>query len=315
MDGVIGAYEREAIRPHVFGRFRELLAAAVLHPAMLVYLDAHRSVGPTSAFGARTGKGLNENLAREVLELHTLGVDGGYDHGDVRSFASVLTGWGVDPDTGVAAFRSGAHEPGAKVVYGARVDGVGADEVREMLDALARHEATARHVCTRIARHFVADAPPREAVDALVGTWLATEGDLGAVAVTLVDGPWGWEQAGSKLKSPWEWVVSLGRALGAGEAEQALKALKYLGQRPWDAPSPAGWPDVAAPWIGPEGIARRLELALEVGRRVGEGVDPAALGEAVLGPLWGEGARQAVRAAPGKLALAALLASPDMQRR
>ena len=186
--GLAGAFEREAIRPNVTGSFLDLLRAVVRHPGMLVYLDNARSVGPGSPAGQRRDRGLNENLARELMELHTLGVDGGYTQADVTQLARILTGWSVDED-GAFRFRELTHEPGPKVLLGRTYPEAGVDEGEAALAALARHPSTARHVATRLARHFAADDPPPALVGRLAARFLATDGDLPSVYRTLVESP------------------------------------------------------------------------------------------------------------------------------
>src|SRR5262247_3379292 len=193
-----GAYEREAIRPHVLGRFADMLLAAEGHPAMLIYLDNAQSIGPTSVAGINRTRGLNENLAREILELHTLGVRTVYSQDDVTSFAKVLTGWTLlqqvsDPvHGGEFIFIKRMHEPGPQTVIGKTYDDTGVEQGRAVLRDLARHPATAAHVAEKLARHFVADEPPRELVDRLAQRFRDSDGDLKEVAKALVTAPEAW---------------------------------------------------------------------------------------------------------------------------
>ena len=328
--GLAGAFEREAIRPHVAGRFESMLQAAVVHPAMLRYLDNEQSAGPGSRVvrvrGARLRErgetprvtGLNENLAREVLELHTLGVDGGYTQADVTAFAAVLTGWRTSPLTMQVAFDPAWHEPGAKTVLGRRYP-EGPDALRAVLHDLARHPSTARFVATKLARHFAADEPPPALVERLRRRFAETEGDLGALAHTLVDAPEPWQAGGSKLKTPEEFVLSGVRLLGLGESAFARAAdggIVALGQRVQAAPSPAGWPDRADDWLGPDAVWKRVEWATRVAERAGRGVDARRVAADVFGPALPDATRRQVeRAADGPQALALLLLSPEFQRR
>lgn len=214
--GVVGAFEREAIRPHILGRFSDMLHAVVRHPAMLAYLDNAQSIGPNSQIGKKRGRGLNENLAREILELHTLGVDGGYSQSDVREFAKILTGWSVsrrDDGTGFA-FQTRAHEPGPKQLLGKRYKESGEAEGTAALDDLARHPATARHIAFKLARHFASDRPPAELVDRLAAAFLNRGGDLHALMAILIDARAVWEEPLQKVKTPNEFVVSAMRAVG-----------------------------------------------------------------------------------------------------
>jgi len=338
--GLAGAFERDAIRPHLFGRFEDLLVASTTHPAMLRYLDNVQSAGPHSRVVALESRraarreetprvsGINENLAREVLELHTLGAEaaraGIYTQADVTSFAAVLTGWRIGQD----AARSGEpfdpdwHEPGAKIVLG-RSYGEGADALKQVLHDLARHPATARFVATKLARHFVADEPPPTLVERLSAVYVQRDGDLAAVYRTLIDSDEAWTPAPAKLKTPEEFVVSTARLLGAGDrmfvrAEVANPAapIAALGQRVLAAPSPAGWSDRADDWLGPDAVWKRVEWATRVGERVGRLGDARAIAAASLGPLLSEASQKQIeRAADGPQALALLLMAPEFQRR
>ena len=315
--GLVGAFEREAIRPHIVGRFETLLGAAVRHPAMLRYLDNERSAGPDARLAQRPkrsnrGTGLNENLAREVLELHTLGVGGGYTQADVTALAAVLTGWRAE------GFVPGWHQPGPKTVLG-RVYAEGPEALQAVLHDLARHPATARFITTKLARHVVADEPPATLVDRLVVAWQRSDGDLGAVTTALVQAPEAWATAPLKLKSPEEFVLASARVLALGDsawARQPDGGIGTLGQRVQAAPSPAGWPDRAAEWLGPDAVWKRVEWAHRVGERLGGRVDARAVAAASLGPWLSDGTRQEIqRAADGAQALALLLLAPEFQRR
>src|SRR4051794_11599635 len=215
---ICGAYEREAIRPHVLGRFGDMLFAAESHPAMLIYLDNARSIGPESMAGVRQKRGLNENLAREILELHTLGVRSVYTQTDVTSFARVITGWSVVPPrqdparAGEFQFNPRTHEPGAHTVIGKSYPENGMEQGRAVLAALARHPATAKHIATKLARHFIADEPPPALVQRLTRRFLDSDGDLKELAKALVTAPEAWDTARPKLKRPGEWVIAALRA-------------------------------------------------------------------------------------------------------
>ncbi len=318
-----GAFEREAIRPHVAGRFADMLLAAESHPAMLIYLDNHISVGPATRVATRRNLGLNENLARETLELHTLGVDGGYSQADVEELAKAITGWTVGgrhvgrDRSGEFVFAAPMHEPGARRVLGRRYADGGVDQGRAILDDLARHPATARHVATKLARHFVADAPDAASVAALERVFLDTDGDLGAVSAAVVDLDAAWAPAQRKMKTSEEFLISAMRALAipALPPRRLGGVFRALGQRPFAAPSPAGWPDDAAAWAGPDAIKKRLEWAAAVAARVGPRRPESFLDNA-LGDLASAATRQAVaRAESGAQGLALALMSPEFQRR
>lgn len=335
----IGPYEREAIRPHVFGRFEDLAVAAERHPAMLTYLDQAQSIGPNSPAGERRQAGLNENLAREIMELHTLGADGGYSQADVTEFARALTGWSIPngreaaprgrgrraamraaadvPGADGFVFRAAVHEPGARTVLGKTYAGAGAGQGEAILRDLANRPETARRVSRNLARHFVADDPPRALVDRLEEAWTGSGGDLGQVARALIAAPEAWEPTPAKIKTPYDFIVSTHRALGAPpqRAAQLQQALDAMGQPAWRAPSPEGWPDTAADWAGPDALVKRLNWAKGVGDRTAD-VDAEAMAKAVLGPRLGERTRLAVaRAESRSEALTLFLMSPEFQRR
>lgn len=322
---VAGAYVREAIRPRIMGRFAELLIAAEQHPAMLLYLDNAQSVGPNSLAGRRLDKGLNENLAREILELHTLGVDGGYTQADVTSFAKVITGWtivrpgGRIPGTpGTFRFEPRIHEPGAHLVLGRRYGEGGLEQGEAVLKDLAAHPATHRHLATKLARHFIADDPPRDSVERIAAVFARTEGDLPSVYRALLAEEAGWRAALRKVKSPEEFLVSALRGLGLDDVGRykLVEALSLLGERPFFAPSPQGWPDVASAWAGPDAIKTRLDYAGQLARRMGASVDPVRLAASMMGRLVSARTKEALsRAASPAQGLTLLLMSPEFQRR
>ena len=317
-----GAFEREAIRPHVLGRFRDLLLAAATHPAMLIYLDNVASVGPNSPAGQRRHKGLNENLGREILELHTLGVGSGYTQDDVTALARILTGWSLtregnaDGLPGATAFRRGEHEPGAVTLLGRTYLDVGPEQLRLALADLAAHPATARHVALRLARHFVADDPPPALVARLAQTFLDQDGDLARVSLALVEAPEAWDPAQRKVRSPQEFLVAATRGLGlAPDPRMVMAGLASLGQPYWSAAAPNGYPDEAGAWASPEGLRARLDLAARAGQ-LAAGTDPLALADAVLGPLATDETRTALRRAESRAqGIALLLMAPEFQRR
>jgi len=319
--GLAGSFEREAIRPHVTGRFHDLLLAVVRHPAMLLYLDNAGSIGPHSRPGEKRGKGLNENLARELLELHTLGVDGGYTQADVTSFAGILTGWSVtgakDRNPGSFKFRSFVHEPGEKFFMGQRFGPAGEQEGVQALEFLSRHPSTARHIARQFAIHFVADDPPAALVDRLAGIFRDSDGDLLALANAVIDAPEAWAQPLGKLKTPNELVVSTVRAVGySGDDKRLLGSLRGLGQSPFSAPSPAGWPDTAASWMGPSAVLLRADYAAAVAKRLAGRMPPTQLLAQTVAPVSDERLNQAIaRAATIDDANGLILASPQFQRR
>ncbi|MDJ0944197.1 MAG: DUF1800 domain-containing protein [Kiloniellales bacterium] len=320
--GVAGGFEREAIRPHVTGRFADMLLAASRHPAMLLYLDNAQSLGPNSRAGRWRGKGLNENLAREILELHTLGVDGGYAQDDVRALAKILTGWslarpGKDADPGGFKFHRLAHEPGDKTLLGRRYREAGISEGEAALADLARHPATAQHIALKLGRHFIADTPPAAAVDRLARVFRDSDGDLRQVSLALVRLAEPWQEPLAKLKTPQDLVVSTLRATDfRGDAMRLVPPLRLLGQAPWSAPSPAGWPDTAELWAAPDALLKRIEFATAVAQRIGDRLDPRALAKAVIAPVAAPETGTMIARAPSRSdGLTLLLASAEFQRR
>jgi len=317
-----GAFEREAIRAHVRGTFKDMLLAVESHPAMLMYLDNARSIGPDSMAGVRRGKGLNENLAREILELHTLGVRSGYAQADVTSFANVITGWTVVPPRqdpahgGEFTFNPRMHEPGSQTVVGRSYSDTGVEQGRAVLIDLARHPATAKHVATKLARHFIADEPPPDLIERLNRRFHDTDGDLKEVAKALVTAPQAWDAPRGKLKRPGEWLVGSLRASGAplADVRPIIQALTLLGEPLWRPPAPKGFADDSATWM--DGLAQRLDIANQISRRMGDRIDPAQVLEVALGPLASPDTRQAVaRAESRPQALALLLMASEFQRR
>ncbi|MFJ5370360.1 DUF1800 family protein [Bosea sp. CER48] len=319
-----GSYEREAIRPRVFGRFEEMLIAAESHPAMLDFLDNRQSVGPNSAAGRRRGRGLNENLAREIMELHTLGVSGGYGQADVTNLARIITGWTVVGREGVLgfpgsfAFNAGLHEPGVTPLLGRSYDQPGRAQGVAALTDLARHPATARFIATKLVRHFVADDPPRGLVDLLATTFRQGGGDLPAVYRALIGSNEAWLAPATKIRSPQEFLLASYRALGRQpDFGQIIGPLTAMGQPFWQPSGPNGFADSNAAWASAEGIKTRIDVSAGWGRQAANAApDPRALSEDILGPILSPETRQAVaRAESRPQALALLLLSPEFQRR
>jgi uncharacterized protein (DUF1800 family) len=332
---IAGALENEAVRPNLAGRFADLLQAAVAHPAMILYLDNQASIGPNSKVARRAGArarnaqrklDINENLAREILELHTLGVNGGYTQQDVTTFALALTGWSVgtdrgpfrEGDAGEFEFREAVHEPGARTVLGKRYAEDGVRQPRAILADLAVHPSTATHIATKLVRHFVADTPPAECVERVARVFRQTGGDLPSVHRSLIELPQTWSRETPKFKTPHDFVVSTFRLLAhvPEDSLQAVAPFELLGQRPWSPGSPAGWADTADGWDGPDALLKRIEWASAVGDRVGARVTPERLALQALGETLSTNTRTAIsRAASAAQGLTLLLASPEFQRR
>jgi uncharacterized protein (DUF1800 family) len=316
-----GGYEREAIRTHVLGRFGDMLQAVESHPAMLIYLDNVRSTGPNSVAGLNLTRGLNENLAREILELHTLGVRSVYTQDDVTRFAKVITGWSNIPPAGNPehgfdfVFNARMHEPGSQQVLDNTYAQTGVEQGRAVLADLARHPATALHVSRKLARHFTADEPPPALVERLRTCFVETDGDLKAMAKTLVMAPETWELPFVKIKRPGEWLMASLRAIGVEPNPRRVAAGQaLLGEPLWRPPAPQGFPDFQAAWT--DGLAQRVDAAGRVAERVDATVDLDALVDTALGPLASEHTRQTIaRAESRQQAVTLLLMAPEFQRR
>lgn len=339
------SFEKDAIRPHVGGRFSDMLRASTKHPGMIVYLDNWLSIGPNSQAaqnprrarrlpGGGRPSGINENLAREILELHTLGVNGGYTQADVQALAAIITGWtyerqrlrdfvsdrqGERGGGQLFAFDADAHEPGPKTLLNRTYPQTGLTQGEAALDDLARHASTAHFIATKLCRHYIADEPPAAAIARVQRAFRDSDGDLRATMEALVDAPEAWSTPFAKFKRPEDYTISLLRAAnvqtlppGAG-----VNALAVMGQRPYAAPGPDGWADTAESWLTADLVWKRLEFAQTYAARVARSdVDPISIGEACLGPLMSEETRTAVRRAerPAQ-GLAILFGAPEMQRR
>ncbi len=323
---LLGAYLNEAIRPHITGRFAELLKAAVTHPSMLFYLDQNASIGPLSPVGQRRGKGLNENLAREVLELHSLGVDGPYTQGDVRQFAALLTGLSIGPEG--LRFAPNRAEPGAETILGHSYGGARAriEHIFDFLEDLAMMPATAQHLARKLVVHFIGPAPRPELVQAMASAYLAENGALHAMYEVLVNHPAVKAAMFPKVRPPFEYVATVLRALdyspeaiisaSTGEVRKLGQALEAMGQRPFKPRGPDGWPEDAESWITPPQLAARIAWAGEAARAIADDRDPRLLMRAVLGDTAPAPLSFAVSGAETKWEGAALLlVSPALMRR
>lgn len=275
MRALVGDFENAAIRPHVTGNFRDMLRAVEQHPAMLRYLTQIRSAGPNSPAAKRGRRklGYNENLAREIMELHTLGVRSGYQQVDVVQFALALTGWTYQAAAGPTPegkptffFRAAWHEPGTRTVLGQRFDQADVGQGEAILDFLVRQPATGRHIATKLARHFAGDDPPAAMIERLVTAFQKSNGDLPTVYRALIASPEAWAAGPVKFKTPWEWTVSALRGLDLGSVDMfsMVKWIEVLGQPLWTPGAPAGFDDIAASWAGPDALVRRVEAAPEL---------------------------------------------------
>jgi uncharacterized protein (DUF1800 family) len=339
--GLAGTLENEAIRPHVNGRFLDLLTAVEQHPAMIAFLDNQNSVGRESADAQRARRaaerrdaqdapkrrfGINENLAREILELHTLGVNGGYSQADVTSFAQIITGWSIGGGNGRFAggtpgqfyFRDNLHEPGAKTFLGKTYRQTGLAQGEAVLADLARHPATAHFIATKLVRHFMADEPPATAVERVTAAFLKSGGDLPLVYKALIDAPEAWQIEARKFKTPQDFVFSSLRALNVSpqKPQEVISSFELLGQRQYTPGSPAGWPDNAKSWDGSDALMHRVLWAARFADKFDRGTDPVELATSSLGNYARPETLTALRrAASSGQALALLLMSPEFQRR
>jgi uncharacterized protein (DUF1800 family) len=319
-----GAFEREAIRPHVLGHFADMLRAVEQHPAMLFFLDNQQSLGPNSPAGINRKRGLNENLAREIMELHTLGVGGGYTQADVTSLARIITGWtfsgpqGRLGPPGSFIFNANAHEPGSHQLLGKSYDDAGVGQGEAALADLARHPSTAKFIATKLARHFVADDPPPTLVARLADTFRKTDGDLAAVTRALVDSSEAWTAPLTKIRTPYDLMIATGRMMANIPAEPTryLNVLNLLGQPLWSPAGPNGFADTNAVWASPEGMKLRLDIAAQTAARIGDSVEPRDLLQMVAGDAANVETRLTIeRAESRKQAMALLLMSPEFQMR
>lgn len=319
-----GSFEREAIRPHVLGRFADMLKAVEQHPAMLFFLDNQQSLGPDSRAGINRQRGLNENLAREIMELHTLGVGGGYSQDDVTSFARIITGWtfagrqGQLGTPGSFVFNANAHQPGPQQVLGKTYQPNGVAQGEAVLSDIARHPSTAKFIATKFARHFVADDPPPVLVARLQEVFTRSDGDLKALASALVESGEAWQAPSTKMRSPYEFLIAAGRLLARNPEDPGryLGGLNVLGQPLWSPAGPNGFPDTSAAWAAPEGMKLRLDISAQLASQLADRFDPRDLLELVAADAASPETRRTIeRAESRQQALALLLMSPEFQRR
>lgn len=349
---MVPLYEAEALRPNLAGSFSDLLRAAILHPAMLIYLDQNRSLGPQSAAAVKKGGGLNENLGRELLELHTMGAGAGYTQADVQAAAMILTGLAVDNRTFEVAYRSQRAEPGAQVLLGKSYGegGRSAEDHIDMLSDLAQRPETARHICSKLARHFLSDTPPQEVVEAMLGAWAESGGNLSAVYRSMLEQERAFVAEPGKVIPPFDYVVSGLRAFAPsasdldalmkapGDKEDmevkplparkqglqvagngpklTLQALRRMGQPVWLPPSPAGFPDASDAWLSASQLTERIAWARLAARTLGPAVPPMDFLNAALGDAASDNTRRVISQAPSKIhGLTMVLVSPEFNRR
>lgn len=334
----IGQLERDVIRPHVLGRFEDMLLGVMEHPAMVAFLDNASSIGPNSPIGRSWGAGLNMNLAREILELHTLGVGGGYGEGDVAALAAIISGWsyvrgweaqyrlngGNRRNRGQFIYRDDWHEPGAQSVLGRSYAQPGIRQGRAVLTDLARHPSTAQFLAFKLVRHFLTDTPTPDLVDPLAEAFRRSDGSLRAVARALVELPQAWTLPATKLRTPYELQVAEMRATGRTydpkerwPFTEPLRALRHL---PWERGPPDGYTEDSAYWMSPDAMRIRVETAqlnawalqrIRNYRRRPMELARSLFDAALSGP-----SREAIAAAPDQLrGIATVFMIPEFQRR
>ena len=320
---LIGPYEEQALRPYLLGNFRDMLGATMHHPAMMFYLDnaQNTKAGYQSKNPKNKKNGLNENYARELLELHTLGVDGGYSQKDVMELARVLTGWGLPGGRKVdaggsywASFDEQRHDFGDKVVLGQTIKGSGAKEIEQVLDMLARHSSTAHHISFKLAQFFVDDNPPAVLVDKLASSYQQSGGNIKAVLNTLFSSPefWDGKYQNNKFKSPFRYMVSALRATGSPvrQSKQLSAFLKTQGQPLYACLTPDGYKNTKEAWLNPDGLLKRMDFAMRLANS-GVAADYQAVAGTVNGGVLSPATRQAIDKAPPGQRVAALIACPE----
>jgi uncharacterized protein (DUF1800 family) len=330
-----GAFEREAIRPHIYGRFEDMLTAVISHPAMLIYLDNDKSIGPNSQAARRAtrsksnqkNKGLNENLARELLELHTLGAQGGYSQDDVLATAKLLTGWTAmgprlrtDHSTGFV-FRPETHEPGPQIVMGRQYSGQtqqeGQEKLIDLLKDLSLNPTTAHHICKKLIEHFITDSPRPSDIETLAKIYQNSGGDLYKISLHLMNDPQLRAQLGQKIRSPQEHLIAVARAVpNALNNRQFMRALKEIGQPLWEPPGPDGYSSQRSIWVSAEGMNSRLQVCHSLSRRPMVTVDARSLSERVFASALSDDTRMSIHGAETRnQGLSLFMMSPEMMKR
>lgn len=319
---LIPDYVTHAIRGNLKGRFSDMLIAVEQHPAMLLYLDNVGSVSPNSVVGKRRKRGLNENLAREILELHTMGAVGGYQQSDVESLARIITGWGINKPTATEYatfnFRNRAHDAGTKVLLGTEYHNDGVEEGIRALKNIAQHPSTAQFIATKLVRYFVADNPPPRLIKNVAHTFLETDGHLNEVMIELIKNDETWRYSKAKFKNPYEFFISTLRALpveiSAKLVKKSFQALNFI---PYTAPSPGGWPDDTSHWATADALKKRINWSYRFTRASQkEFGDAHQMIDTIVGKALSSETQKMVRGAGSKKeALALLFISPEFQRK
>jgi len=325
----VPSFQKEVVRANLHRGYGAMLTASTKHPAMLKYLDNIRSSGPDSKKGKRKKIGLNENLAREILELHSIGLESGYTQADVLAFSNILTGWSIPRNQkefkGTSFFfRARVHQPGSQAEMGIRYAQPGVKKGERVLADLAQSKFTAQRLAYKLVQHFLSDQPDPKLVSNMAKAYLNGKDDIIAMLKEMIRAPESWAPIQKKLKRPDEYVLSTmrmlipkGHRLNKKQQKQLLGNLVVMGQKPFFAPSPEGWSDNADEWLSGESMLRRLRFAeLIAAQFVSEHEDIVQLAEQHLGPTLSEKTRLMIARAPSrKTALALLLSAPDFQRR
>lgn len=318
---LIRDYEFKAIRPNITGKFEDMLIAVISHPAMLAYLDNWTSFGPNSRIGTRSGKGLNENLAREILELHTVGVEAGYTQADVIALSKMLTGWSVEKREGIPypifEYHQYVHEPGSKTFLGKTFPEDGMQEALNALRFLATHPKTARHLATKMATYFISDSPSADLISIMVKAYMKSSGNLGAMTCAMIQAKESWNPNLAKIKTTNDFMISVFLALGIEPTlDQCISSLDSMGFYPYKAPDPQGFPDKNEYWASSGAILKRIEWSQDISRRFEKRINPLVLGKKILGDYLSENTAQIIKGAESQMqGLILLFMSPEFQRR
>jgi uncharacterized protein (DUF1800 family) len=316
----IGDYERDAIRPHALGKFRDLLKATAQHPAMLFYLDNWMDTAPDSPEARGKKQGINENYAREILELHTLGVDGGYTQQDVTTLAEILTGWGLSNGKELWQksdfyFNPRRHDFANKTLLGHKIAGSGEAEIESVLDILASHPSTARHIAFKLAQAFVADEPPKSLIDKLAVSFKETDGDITAVLHTLFYSKEFWDKQyqQNKFKSPFHYVVSAyraGKVLPQGDTAAVQGALRNMGEPLYNCLTPNGYSTTKEQWMNPDALLKRIDFAKSLNKLFDQSNPEQSILQS-LGKTWSQNTLGAIKDVGPKQKTQLLLNSPE----
>jgi len=317
-----GHFERTAIRPHILGSFSDMLRQAVRHPAYLTYFNAVVATGPNARDHGKHGKGYNENIGREIMELHTLGDTSLYTTEDIQALSLMLTGWGhtyrKHERPGSFVFRPSFHEPGTQILLGKQYADFGVGQAESALIDLARHPATALHLSRKLIRYFSGNTAREDQARRLAGIYLDNDTGLLPVMQALLDMADEWDAVPQALTSPYEFLVGSLRSVGLGapDIDRMMRFLKTSGQETWNPPSPKGWPEAALAWLSPEGMRERMEWAAYVASMVPANPSPLELAQNLFGASYDGELRELFdRASSREQALVLILMSPSVQRR